>query len=173
VVSIVRGDLLKRRFGGLTAVALAGSVGLIAVFIGQTDISGGHAAWAVAVATVYAAVVSVLAVMLAVGYWASREWHYMWRRAIQQVHGYVPAQLREHGHFAYLAERALWVAAIFCAAVGLLGWAGHVGPAAWVAAVAGCAAAIVTFAAMMRDTADAVQAQLRRRAARRASAPDR
>ncbi|HYZ55269.1 MAG TPA: hypothetical protein VE733_17455 [Streptosporangiaceae bacterium] len=162
MVTIVRGDVLERRFGGLTVAALAGALGMIAVFIGQGAISGGHAAWAVAIATLYAAAVSVLAVALALRYWASREWHYLWRWSIRQVHGSVPAQTGDHGRLAFLAERILWVAVVFCAGVGLVGWAAHVGPAAWVAAVAGCAAALVMFAAMMRDMVDAIRTQFRK-----------
>jgi hypothetical protein len=154
------GQFLLRRFGTLSSVACLGSVVLIPLFI----VLGAKArAWAVAVGFTYALAVSVLVLALAISYLSTQEWHYLWRSARLQVGAPVPDTAMHHGRLAFLAERGLGVACIFCAGLGLIGVAAGVGAAAWPAAVAGSAAFLAVFAAMMRDMTDSIRAQFRRR----------
>jgi hypothetical protein len=151
---------LLRRFALLSSVAGVASTAMIPLFIA---LGSGARAWAVAVVFAYALAASVLVLALAVSYMSSQEWHYMWRSARIGVGAPVPDTAMHHGRLAYLAERALGVSCIFCAGLGLIGVAAGLGAAAWPAAVAGSAAFLVMFTAMMRDMSDSIRAQFRRR----------
>ena len=156
-------QFLLRRFGLLSLVGCLGSIALIPLFIALTQPSGKPGAWAVAVGFAYTLAVSGLLLVLAVSYISTQEWHYLWRSARLQVGAPVPDQSLHHGRLAFLAERGFGVACIFCAGLGLIGLAAGVGTAAWPAAVAGSAAFLAMFAAMMRDMTDSIRAQFRRR----------
>ena len=154
---------LLRRFGTLSSIGCVGSIALIPLFIALTQPSGKPGAWAVALGFVYTLAVSVLVLALAISYLSTQEWHYLWRSARIQAGVPVPDAAGHHGRLAFLAERVLAVACIFCAGLGLIGVAAGVGAAAWPAALAGSAAFLAMFAAMMRDMTDSIRAQFRRR----------
>jgi hypothetical protein len=150
---------LTRRFGMLSAVACLSSIGVLVVIMILDPGSGHVSSLAVALGALYTFAASLLSLVLALAYWSSREWHYLWRWAVRQVGGTVPAQELRHGRLDFLAERMLGVACFFCSLSGIIGWVSGSGPASVPPAIAGSLAVVIWLAAGSRDVVDGLKAQ--------------